>query len=211
MARQGKRPGRRVLEGLYLQGGTHRDIAHQFGVCKTTVSKWMISYGIPGRSPGRRRGPPIDDAILRRIVPTSTTVAEVVRTLGLPETGGTHSRVKNRIQELGIDTTHFLGQRANSGLNHKGGHRRKAWGEILVKRSSGRRVKTPLLRRALLEMGCPHQCAQCGSGPSWRGSELVLEIHHANGNWLDDRSKNLQFLCPNCHSQTRAHRGRIGT
>ena len=30
----------------------------------------------------------------------------------------------------------------------------------------------------------------------------MLQLHHKNGNPLDDRLENLQILCPNCHSQT---------
>jgi hypothetical protein len=37
---------------------------------------------------------------------------------------------------------------------------------------------------------------------SWNGKPLVLQLHHVDGNKNNNSEKNLQYLCPNCHSQT---------
>ena len=34
------------------------------------------------------------------------------------------------------------------------------------------------------------------------GKRIVIELHHINGDPTDNTLKNLQLLCPNCHSQT---------
>lgn len=36
----------------------------------------------------------------------------------------------------------------------------------------------------------------------WLGAPIPLQVHHINGNTTDNRLENLQYLCPNCHSQT---------
>jgi len=43
----------------------------------------------------------------------------------------------------------------------------------------------------------------------WRGQKLILQLHHLNGDNLDNREENLQVLCPNCHSLTENWAGRI--
>jgi hypothetical protein len=51
-------------------------------------------------------------------------------------------------------------------------------------------------------------CAECGQGPEWNGKPLTLQLHHKNGNSLDNRRHNLDWLCPNCHTQSATFTGR---
>jgi predicted RNA-binding Zn-ribbon protein involved in translation (DUF1610 family) len=58
------------------------------------------------------------------------------------------------------------------------------------------------LRDALIQVGVPYVCAECGQGPTWKEKPLTLHVDHINGVNCDDRFENLRFLCPNCHTQT---------
>lgn len=51
------------------------------------------------------------------------------------------------------------------------------------------------------------KCECCGLN-EWMGRSLPLEIHHIDGNRLNNSLNNLQILCPNCHSQTPNWRSR---
>lgn len=58
------------------------------------------------------------------------------------------------------------------------------------------------LKNRLLAAGLKNRrCERCGL-TQWRGRPICLELHHVNGDRLDNRLESLQLLCPNCHSQT---------
>jgi len=147
-------------------------------------------------------------ALLEELTKESISVAQVLRKLGLKESGGNHTHIKSRIKLYGIDTSHFLGQKANKALRHSGSFKKKSHEQILVKRESGKRQQAYMLRRALVEFGRRYVCEICGQLPNWFGIALTLQIDHRNGDWLDDRPTNLRFLCPNCHSQTKNFNGK---
>lgn len=74
--------------------------------------------------------------------------------------------------------------------------------------SHGRRRSRSHVKLRLFEAGLKKRCCeQCGL-TEWCGKPLALELHHVNGDGLDNRLKNLLLLCPNCHSQTDTWGGR---
>lgn len=149
--------------------------------------------------------------VLEAAVKESISVAEVLRKLRLSEAGGIHSHISRRIKQLGIDTAHFLGQRANS-KHHRNFPTKLPWKAILQLRSNGHRQRAFILRRALLEAGRPYRCSGpgCQVEGQWLGQPLMLHVNHKNRNWLDNRLDNLEFLCPNCHAQTEGYCGSKG-
>lgn len=44
-------------------------------------------------------------------------------------------------------------------------------------------------------------CSQCHL-IEWQGKKLTLQLHHIDGNSSNNTLKNVQLLCPNCHSIT---------
>jgi 5-methylcytosine-specific restriction endonuclease McrA len=65
-----------------------------------------------------------------------------------------------------------------------------------------------LKKRIIDENLISYICTSCGNTGEWLGKKLVLELEHKNGVSNDHRLNNLQFLCPNCHSQTETFSGR---
>lgn len=65
------------------------------------------------------------------------------------------------------------------------------------------KLKNRLLAEGLKE----YRCEICGLF-EWLGKYIALELHHLNGKRDDHRFKNLQLICPNCHSQTSTFRAK---
>lgn len=64
-------------------------------------------------------------------------------------------------------------------------------------------LKKRIIEEKLLE----YKCNKCGI-ENWNNEPISLHIHHKNGNCYDNRLENLEFLCPNCHSQTENFAGK---
>ena len=135
----------------------------------------------------------------------SFSYSELCRYLGVNAKGGTWKLIKQRIAEYNIDVSHFLGKAAYSGKRRKAEHQpwKRNASELLVD-THNERVSGRILRRAMLESNIEYKCNLCGLS-NWMDTIIILEVDHIDGNSLDCRLENLQFLCPNCHSQ-KTHR-----
>jgi len=141
--------------------------------------------------------------ILTPLVAQATSVAGVLRLLGLREDGGTHTHISRTIKKFDLDTSHFT--------RYPPGARRIRLSpeQVLVRQMDrSRRQKPALLRRALLESGVPYICATCHNDGTWLGLPLTLDVDHIDGDFHNNQRVNLRFLCPNCHRQTPNFAGR---
>lgn len=146
------------------------------------------------------------EAVLRKAVGQSWSVAGVLRDLGLVPAGGTHAHISRLIKRYGIDTSHFTGQGWRQNRTFPNSRPPDELLQLLPvgsPRTNGQR-----LRRALIAAGRPYVCISCGNAGEWLGIRLVLQVDHVNGDYLDNRPCNLRFLCPNCHTQCPTHSGR---
>ena len=137
-------------------------------------------------------------------VSESYSYSEVCRKIGISPKGGNLKTVKDKIEKLGLDKSHFTGQRWNRGKtsDSHSSIRKKDISEILVENSgwSSSAVRNRLIKEGLKE----NKCECCGRS-EWMGVQIPLELHHINEIHTDNRLENLLILCPNCHALTDSH------
>ena len=140
--------------------------------------------------------------LLAPVIARSKTWADVCRALNLKPSTGWQTHIKRMAAKHGVDSSHFVGQSWSKGKTFK----KKSLEFYLVKSSI---INSHKLKLRLIKEGVKRwRCEGC-SKTTWRGSPIPLELHHINGDKKDNRLKNLQILCPNCHAVTNNYSGRI--
>ncbi|MCA9357045.1 HNH endonuclease [Candidatus Nomurabacteria bacterium] len=141
---------------------------------------------------------------LKKAVKSSYSVREVIKVLGLVPAGGNYVQIKQNIEELNLNTTHFTGKgwRKNRIFSFLP---KSELSEILVKGSKCQSYK--LKHRLFYEGLMKPECEICGWAEQAEDGRIPVELDHINGDRLDNRLKNLRILCPNCHSLQSTHRG----
>lgn len=61
--------------------------------------------------------------------------------------------------------------------------------------------------RKLVEETYGSKCNECGIS-KWKNKNITLEVNHIDGKAYNNTLKNLELLCPNCHSQTSTFRNK---
>jgi transposase-like protein len=218
---------------IYKDGSSVRETSRQFGI---SVRQWQLAVkdgllpepGFPRMTPAEKR------ALIDRLFSDGYSQAEIAAELGMSKaTVSYHARrfgmpvrdeFAQRYDWEEIQCAHDEGMRAMECCRHFG-FSKATWSkavatgriqsrshlipleDLLVK---GRRTNRTHLKGRLLAAGLKeNRCEQCGIS-TWRGATLNVQLHHRNGDGMDNRLENIQFLCANCHSQTDTYGGRNG-
>lgn len=130
------------------------------------------------------------DEEFKNIVKNSYSFKELARKLGYSNASGATLRIlKNRINDLEIDISHFK-KKATI-------HRTTDNIFVLNSTASQNTLRKWYKRGNYTE----YKCSICGLEPLWNGKDLTLILDHINGNNIDDRLDNLRWVCPNCNQQ----------
>jgi Zn finger protein HypA/HybF involved in hydrogenase expression len=146
----------------------------------------------------------ISDEEFTSLVKNSKTMSELLRHFGMENKGGNFKTCKKRIHELNLDTTHFL-NRVESIIVSKQITKEDLLKKLTINSCCNRtHLKKQLIKYNILK----YECAKCKNTGIWENEKLTLQLEHKNGVSTDNRIENLEFLCPNCHSQTKTFAGR---
>lgn len=128
-------------------------------------------------------------------VQESYSFAELQEKIGYKKnTGSVLKSLKEMIDFYQFDITHFKGQSWNkNNFDYSRFRKRKA-----IK--SANAVEALSYKRG-------HKCEYCGL-TKWQREDIPLEVHHKDGDRLNNEEDNLQLLCPNCHALTTNYCGK---
>lgn len=184
-----------VFETLVNEGKSTTEIAKLVGISQTNVRYWLKKFGLKTSSIFYLRNKlKISDERLIDAWNNAYSINNFMHSLGLNSTGGSWYHYRKRLTNLGI--TPYKG---TEGQKLAGLKTAKARNEASLKNRKDRASRASL--KKLLDLHkIEYKCSVCSIN-SWNKKELKLHIHHKNHNKLDNDISNLEYLCPNCHSQ----------
>lgn len=140
--------------------------------------------------------------LLENAIKDSYSLSDICRKIGLRPVGSNLKTIRKKLELYGLDFETYRGPRWNKGLSDTDKVSRIKLEDILKENTnySSDRLKKRLIKEGIKES----KCEICGTS----GDEVILELHHINGNHYDNRIENLQILCPNCHSKTPNYRNK---
>lgn len=130
---------------------------------------------------------------IKEAVSKSINFTEVLEIIGIPRQGNNTTTLKNFLDKNNIDYSHFTG-RARIYNSKRTPIEDYLENKIKIKSGS---LKNKLINAGLKE----NKCEKCGLS-EWLGKPITCQLHHIDGNSLNNSLENLIILCPNCHSQT---------
>lgn len=149
-----------------------------------------------------------DKEWLNELCKSSYSYAEVLRKAGRKQGGGSQATLRKKIEEFGIDISHFTGQRWQDSPNQQDNSPSRelyTLEQVFIQNSpvTQKVLRGYIERHKLLE----YKCQTCGCDGHWQNGIIALEVDHINGENADNRIENLRYLCPNCHALTETYRG----
>ncbi|MFF1839566.1 HNH endonuclease signature motif containing protein [Streptomyces sp. NPDC058231] len=198
-----------TLEELRTAGASAesiRGVARELGVRDDSQSRAAVAGMLRRKgidtSHFRNARLAIPEDALRAAIPKASSYADVMRALSLEVNDTNHRRVRRKVLQLALDTSHFKRRSWASGSTRVQEQKPIASRTLVVMPQGSTRANRARLHRALQEIGIPYRCDSCGNPGEWQGQSITLQIDHISGDWLDNRAGNLRYLCPNCHALT---------
>jgi hypothetical protein len=174
---------RERVRALLAEGLCQREIADRLGVAKTTVNFHVRRLDVPI---DRRFAKRYDWKAVQQAYDRGLSRCQCMRRFGFSAPAWTEAVKRGEIvpRPTAMPIEELL---------------------VVGRRTSRHHLKNRLLKEGLKE----HRCETCGI-TRWMGKPINMQLHHKNGDGLDNRLDNIQFLCGNCHSQTDTYGGRNG-
>ena len=174
---------RELIDQMFRAGYSQAMIAAELGMSKATVAYHARRFGLPVRDDFARR---YDWPEVQRAYDAGASLSECAERFGFCKASWSQAVARGDItsRPRGLPLSELL---------------------VRGKKRGRFNLKCRLIDAGLKE----DRCERCGID-EWQGKPLNMQLHHINGDGLDNRLENLELLCANCHSQTSTYGGRNG-
>lgn len=132
----------------------------------------------------------------------ASSISDFLRQQGLTATSGNFFTFRKWVKKYEIEINHFFRKVSTDNIQIKD-RKRLSYEQIFS--SNSLNINRETKKRMIEENIIPYICAGCENPGIWNGKPLTLQLEHKNGNNTDNRIENLEYLCPNCHSQTKTY------
>jgi hypothetical protein len=140
--------------------------------------------------------------VLSKICAESYSYRQCLEKMNIVPAGGNYACLKKYIALHNIDISHFTLQGWSKG--QKFGPKRPIKDYLSNKVGiQSWKLKRRLIKENILEYKC-NKCKQ----KTWLNQLIPIELHHKDGNHLNNKLSNLELLCPNCHALTDNYRAK---
>lgn len=174
---------RDLIDRMFRDGYSQAMIAAELGMSKATVAYHARRLGVPVRDDFARR---YDWKEIQLAYDSGLSASDCARRFGFSKASWSQAVARGDLVSR---------------------PRRMPLKQLLV---LGKKRGRFNLKNRLLDAGLKEdRCERCGIS-EWHGKPLNMQLHHINGDGLDNRLVNLELLCANCHSQTSTYGGRNG-
>lgn len=179
------------LKELVELGLSTTEIARELHLGQTTIRYWLKKFGLKTQWRGSLKR--YSDQQVLDTARRSIGYSDFLRKLGVNNSGGAFYHYKKRLEELDFefqDGGPSLGGKITAAKKNK----------IAVKQK--KRLSRSTLKKHMDLHDIPYVCANkkcCIS--HWLGKTILLHIHHKDEDKTNNCIDNLEYLCPNCHSQ----------
>lgn len=186
------------IQELRSKGKSYGDIARQLLITKSQAC-YFSKIDLDERKEKLNNKLSFEEKICE-LAKKCENINQICKIIGKKSTNENYKKIKNILQINNVDISHFNQNICNNNTSPK-----KDIKHYLV---SGSTISISKLRERIIKNGIKERkCEKCGR-TEWEGEQIPLELHHINGDRLDNRIENLQLLCPNCHTLTDNYCGK---
>lgn len=130
---------------------------------------------------------------LKELVPICNSYHEILQHLDKCPNGGNYPKIKRDINTLGLSIDHFNTKSSVDNNKEISIH------DVLTNKIN---MRSHQLHKLIIKYNLiDYHCKECNEVSN-------LELEHRDGNNKNNNLDNLEFLCPNCHSQTDTYAGK---